>query len=269
MAGTAAAAQQLEPGPQLHFGMFSKRTVKEVKVLCQQLLAASGDDAILAILAKVEDYPVDSLVLHQTGIGKELAKLKKQGSAQVAAKAEELSSEWRTEFQQRNRVIESFCSKGNLTKKRARELEEGLFNFACPLALLEGEHYRLYQRHFKRLCTHLRTRGAGSLTERLSNGSMEPSSVAFMPDPELLSEAQRHAALAQKDAGLREAILSGQEVLGVESLEYTCPSCGSSHCSHQEMHTAYHSDGQDMTVLVVCLSCNHRWKASDDHGLSG
>jgi len=253
----------------LNFGLFTERTIGEVRALCQRLPTQGSETELLKLLDEVEGYPMDATVLQLTGIGKEVTKLKKHRSVKVAQKANELTAEWRSEFQQRNKVVETFASKGGLTKKRARELEVSLFHFACPLALLEGRYYRQYQRHFKRLCTHLRTRGAGNLAEKLTRGAITAAEAVLLPNSELLSDAQRHSALELKDQALRETIIGGQEALGVRTDEYVCPSCGGTQCAHKEVQTSYHTDGQDMTILVACLSCNHRWKAHDDHGLAG
>mmetsp|Transcript_32493 Transcript_32493/g.72260 ORF Transcript_32493/g.72260 Transcript_32493/m.72260 type:complete len:275 (+) Transcript_32493:72-896(+) len=257
-----------EPGPELNFGLFTERTIREVLALSQRLSQQPEEADLLKLLDEVEGYPMNAHVLQVTGIGKEVTKLKKHRSTKVAEIANELAAEWRSEFQQRNKVVETFSSKGGLTKRRARELEVCLFNLACPLALLEGKYYRQYQRDFKRLCTHLRTRGEGNLAERLTQGSITARDAVRLPNSELLSDAQRHSASELKDRALREATL-GQQELGVATDEYVCPSCGGTQCTHKELVTSYHTDGQDMTILVACSTCNHRWRALDDHGLAG
>eukprot|EP00933_Yihiella_yeosuensis_P064754 TRINITY_DN68269_c0_g1_i1.p1 TRINITY_DN68269_c0_g1~~TRINITY_DN68269_c0_g1_i1.p1 ORF type:complete len:292 (+),score=76.21 TRINITY_DN68269_c0_g1_i1:31-876(+) len=263
------------PGPQLHAGMFRQRTLKEVGVALDMLKAEADKSSpvakgiVLEVLERLSDYVVDRLVLEKTSVGKEVAKLQKHEDKTIARKAEELQAEWRRDFGLRKQVVEGFIEKGSLKRKDARDLEEGLFNSFCPLGLLEGDGYKRYQRHYKRLCTHLRTRGAGSLVDRLAQGEFNFSQVAVISDEHLLSEEQRQQQQTAKEEGLQAALAPEQQPNGALTEEYSCGKCGSNHCCHAEVQTGWHNDQQDMTIFVTCLDCGNRWKAYDDHGGGG
>jgi DNA-directed RNA polymerase subunit M/transcription elongation factor TFIIS len=227
----------------------------------------TATDCILDVLEELNDYVIDAHVLKQTGIGKEVGALRKHAEEPLAKRAEELTSQWRKDHDIRLKVIEGFKEKGDLKIAHARKMEEGLFHAACPLGILEGDHYRLYQRHFKRLSTHLRSRGPGSLVQRLADGELNHMEVALKTDMDLMSSVKRLKAEEYKKAGLREVLADG-EVAGTVTDEYTCPKCGQSRTTYQEIHSGYHTDGQDATIIVTCLDCSERWKASDDHGLA-
>ncbi|CAE8611181.1 unnamed protein product, partial [Polarella glacialis] len=162
------------PGPELHAGMFRQRTLKEVGFALDMLRSQAGkateasQTILIEVLERLSDVVVDRVVLERTAVGKEVAKLQRNEDRSIARRAEGLQAEWRRDFGLRKQVVEGFIEKG----KDARDIEEGLFNVFCPLGLLEGQAYKNYQRHYKRICTHLRTRGAGSLVDRLAEGDL-------------------------------------------------------------------------------------------------
>lgn len=268
----AARPTQLEPGPQLHAGMFKEQTIREVLRLLKVLKgpeAADEPDAVVAALDELADYCVDREVLERTSVAIEVKKLQRHREAVVAQRAEALCEQWRRDFDVRKKAIEGFIEKGALKKRDARELEESLFNSWCPLGLLEGPHYKAYQQHYKRLCTHLRTRGSGSLVQRLQDRQLSCTAVALLPDAELLSREQRQQQREAQEEGLRAALAGPAEAGGTVTHEYVCPKCQSTKTSYQELQTGWHSDQQDLTILVRCLDCGERWKEGDDHGLAG
>jgi len=194
--------------------------------------------------------------------------LEKHADTEVVHKAAALHSQWKRDFHIREQVIEGFSIKGTLRKRDARQLEEGLFYSACPLGLLEGDGYRSYIRHYKRLCTHLKTRGPGSLAQRLQNNDISFREAAALPDSELLSIEKRQQQQAAQEEGLRAATLTETSSSTITS-EYVCAKCASARCAYIELQTGWHNDHQDPTILVNCLDCGERWKAADDHGLAG
>lgn len=239
----------------------------------EELNVKENIQSITRALEELREYPVDREVLARTSIGKEVTALKSRlpplGAAEVVPIAEALLMEWKRDHRVREQVVEGFAEKGLLSKRTAREVEEGLFAVACPSGILEGEGYRCYQRNYKRLCTHLRTRGAGSLAQRIGDGELAPSEIARLPDGQLLSQDRmRQQQLVEQDC-LKSALAAETGPAGIETQEYICPSCGSTSCSYVELTTAHHTDGQDSTILVSCLSCRARWKAQDDHGFGG
>lgn len=270
-----APAERLLPGLNLHAGMFKHHTTKAVAALSAQLreAAALGDakDQILLILEELQDYVIDSQVLHKTQIGKEVAKVKKNAERRaehdVAQKAEQLHSQWKKDFDIRKRAIEGFKEKGALNQASASKLEDGLFNFSCPLGFLEGDAYREYQRHFIRLRGHLKARGPGSLVQRLAAGEMCYTEVVSRSDADLMSTEKMRKIEADRQHALKAALAPGSaEPQGIVTDEYLCPTCQGTRTSYIEVHSGYHTDGQDATVVVTCLDCKARWKASDDHG---
>eukprot|EP00930_Biecheleria_cincta_P033034 TRINITY_DN22888_c0_g1_i1.p1 TRINITY_DN22888_c0_g1~~TRINITY_DN22888_c0_g1_i1.p1 ORF type:complete len:287 (-),score=57.51 TRINITY_DN22888_c0_g1_i1:59-883(-) len=263
------------PGPRLHSGLFREQTLRDVCTALELLRAeaskpsADSRETILEVLDHLADYVVDLVVLEKTSVGQEMAKLTKHADKDIAQKAEELKTEWRRDYSLRKQVVEGFIEKGSLKRKDARDLEEGLFNSACPLGLLEGEGKKNYQRHYKRLCTHLRTRGVGSLAHRLAEGTLRFLEVASLPDDALLSDEQQQQQRSDKEAGLKAAVQAPQEPQGALTHDYACGKCGSDKCSRQEVQTGWHNDQRDLTIFVSCMGCGHRWKESDDHGLAG
>lgn len=261
----------MEPGPGLHSGMFRERTIQEV-IRVREIFQKSSSfmlaPVILEALDKLENYCVDCVVLQRTSIGKEVKKLEKHADPMVAERAEALHSQWKRDFHIREQVIEGFSVKGTLRKRDARELEEGLFNSACPLGLLEGDGYRSYIRHYKRLCTHLKTRGLGSLVQRFQDKEISFREAAALSDSELLSIEKKQQQEAAQKEGLRAAMLT-QQLGNTLTNEYVCSKCESAHCAYVELQTGWHNDQQDTTILVNCLDCGERWKANDDHGLAG
>lgn len=276
MSADAEDESDLLPGPDLHAGMFRERTIREVLDVRSELQghqvaaspSAAAADAILESLERLTDYCLDRDIIARTAIGKEVGALKKHADSGVAQKAEALVAEWKSDMAIRDRVVEGFMEKGSLKKRYAKELEEGLFNAACPLGLLAGEGYRSYQKHYKRLCTHLRDRGPGSLVERLGTRLVELSQAAWLPDDSLRSQEKQLQLVRAQAEGLKAAVVA-EEVKGTISEEYVCPACGSTKTAYQEMQTGWHSDHQDLTIIVQCISCGNRWKAADDHGFGG
>jgi len=281
-----APAMQLLPGANLHSGMFKEQTIQVVTALCAELREAvahrSSPDArgdrkplsLSYILDKLGDYVVDHRVLQQTQIGKEVGQLKKHAERweepNIAKKAEELRTQWKKDLEIRKKVVEGFKEKGSLAQAHALKLEGGLFNVTCPLGFLEGDAYREYQRHFKRLGNHLKSRGPASLVQRLTDGEVCASDVAIMPDEEIMSREKRQKKEADRQNALKDALAStGSEQTGTVSDEYMCPKCQGMRTSYAEIHSGFHTDGQDATIVVTCLNCSNRWKATDDHGAGG
>lgn len=270
--------QDLEPGPELNAGLFHERTVVEVaqvRETLRQVLAAEGErddetrDLIVECLEELADYCIDRDILTRTSIGKEIGALRKHAEPSISERAAALVAHWKADMAIRDLVVENFTEKIGLPKRQAKELEEGLFNVATPLGFLVGDGYSSYQKHYKRLCTHFRTKGPGSLLARIQpGGDVQAGGVAALPDVELLSTEQRQRQKDDQKAGLKAAIME-QEPEGTLTSEYMCPSCNSVRTTYKEVQTGWHNDQQDMTILVQCLDCGNRFKASDDHGLSG
>eukprot|EP00931_Biecheleriopsis_adriatica_P093548 TRINITY_DN67286_c0_g1_i1.p1 TRINITY_DN67286_c0_g1~~TRINITY_DN67286_c0_g1_i1.p1 ORF type:complete len:293 (-),score=71.53 TRINITY_DN67286_c0_g1_i1:74-844(-) len=255
--------------------MFRQRTLQEVRHALAVLQSQAGSSTvessqvILEVLDRLFDYVVDGIVLEKTAIGKEVTKLSKHSDKSIAQRAKELSDEWKEHFRLRKQVQDGFMEKGSMKRKEAKDIEEGLFNSFCPLGLLDGEAKKNYQRHYKRLCTHLRTTGPGSLASRLSGGELQYLQIASLPDDVLLSDEQRQQQRSARDEGLQAAVLTAEQPNGSITEDYVCSKCGSSRCSRMEAQTGWHNDQQDMTIFVTCLDCGQRWKESDDHGLAG
>lgn len=268
-----------DPAAGLHAGMFRERTIQEVRrvLLVLQRHTAPGAataevksvNEIVGALGELEDFCVDREVLERTSVGKEVRKLQRYPDPRITKRAEALCEQWKKDFEVRKKVVEGFMEKGALKKRDARELEEGLFNSWCPLGILEGEGYDLYKTHYKRLCTHLRTKGPGSLAQRLQDSKISFADAAALPDDELMSNEKRQQVRAAEEEGLRAALATSAEPEGTVTDLYTCPRCQCTRTSYVEMQTGWHSDQQDMTILARCLNCGYRWKASDDHGLAG
>jgi len=272
---TADALVELEPVAKIsHSGMFREQTLQHVSKVVEQLqiwmapqTEGPAPEHLLEVLEELADCVVDERVLERTGIGKQVTALQKFGHDEVAERSRALVQLWKRDRETRMRVYKSFMEKGQLSKKEARKLEEGLFYAACPMGYLDGEGFRSYQRHFQRLAAHLRKKGPGTLAQRLKDQELDPIDVAFRPDEELWTAEQRLRAEADRKAGLEEALASkGAELEGTVTTEYMCPRCNSTHTVYKEMQTGWHSDQQDVTILVRCLDCGERWKANDDHG---
>lgn len=258
---------------QQHSGMFREQTLAHVSRVTEQLRTwstakneAPDAELVLEILEELADCVVDERVLERTGIGREVASLQKHGDQEVAQRSKSLVVQWKRDRETRNKVVNSFIQKAQLTRKDAKKLEDGLFFAACPLGYLEADGYRNYHKHFLRLSTHLRKKGPGSLFQRLKDQELEPSSVAFLPDDDLITAEQKERIEADRKAGLEQAVAS-TEPEGTVSSEYMCPRCQSSHTIYKDVQTGWHSDQQDVTIIVCCLDCGERWKASDDHGV--
>jgi len=266
-------AGAIEPARKQHSGMFREQTIQGVLCVKEKLRSVVEDRdvaAIVEVLEELADYVVDERVLSKTKIGIDVGALQKHPAADVATRARALVVQWKRDRENRLKVVNSFVNKAKLSEKDARKMEEGLFNAACPLGYLEGEGFKAYHQHFMRISTHLRTQGPNSLLERLQAGELSPAEVASLPDDALLSDAQRERALADRQAGLREALAGqGAEPDGTVTSEYMCPKCQSSRCLYRDVQTGWHNDQQDVTILVQCLDCGERWKANDDHGLGG
>lgn len=259
------------PGPDLHCGMFRKRTIEAVQNVKWRLERATDVESIFEALDELGDYVIDAKVLHTTKIFMQVKQIMKkpETDAQVVGKAEALTSRWKKDYEIRKQVIDTFKQKGNLTEEMAKDMEESLFNASSPLGFLEGDGYRSYQRHFKRLCNHLRTKGAGSVSQQLAERQISPQEVAWLPDDQLMSLDQLEKEQAHREEGLQAALATQAEPEGIATEEFVCPKCSSDRTVYTEKTTAWHTDGQDATILVTCLSCNNRWKANDDHGLGG
>lgn len=271
-------AHGVQLGPDLHAGMFRHITLKKVRYmadLVRDLRAKTelpeADADLLDLLSELEVYVVDREVLSRTSIGKEVAALKQHKNPHIAQLADTLVGQWKKDMKLRDQVVDGFMEKASLKRRReAQDIEEGLFNATCPLGFLEGDDYRSYQRHYKRLCTHLRARGVGSLFQRLQSGELRPDQVATLPDTELISDGHRQQQHADQQEGLRAAIsVAASDATGVTTEQYTCPRCKCNRTSYKEVQTGWHRDDQDLSILVQCLECGERWKESDDHGLNG
>lgn len=176
--------------------MFHKQTVQQVIAAGRKLreLRSSADASmIVEVLEELADYVVDERVLDQTKIGFKVVALRTHGDGQVAQRAQALVAIWRRDLERRSKAAIFFMERTKLPLEEAKKLEEGLFNAACPLGFLEGEGCRSYNRHFIRLATHLRSRGPGTLIERLKLGEVAIEDVAWVADEELLSIGQADA----------------------------------------------------------------------------
>ncbi|CAJ1461585.1 unnamed protein product [Effrenium voratum] len=256
-----------EPGPSLHSGLFRKRTIKEVQSCLEHLRSPDVDrSAKLEVLNRLADYVVDRTVLETTKVGKEIGKFVRSDDSDVAQLAKELEAEWKENLRFRDTVVNGFTQEG-LSKKRSQEMEEGLFNFCCPLGFIDGEEKKEYSRQYKRLRTHLLARDEGSLFKRLESQELAARQVAGLPDESLRSKRQQQQFLEARAEGLQAALLKTQMVQPATE-DYSCSKCGSQRCMRNEVQTGWHSDQQDLTLFVTCLSCGHRWKEGDDHGLA-
>lgn len=262
-----------QAGPDLNAGMFRKHAMREVsriQAALRQHADAGGEcpKTLLRFLRELEIYVVDREVLARTSIGKQVNELKSSPLREVSQAADALLAQWKKDLRVRDQVVQGFSEKGSLKSREARELEEGLFNTTCPMGWLDGEDYASYQRHYKRLCTHLRVRGPGSLVERLSSGTLTTLHVAALPDSELMSTKQREQQQAEKQECLRNVMVGGDDDHRSVSDVFVCPKCQGARTSFQEVQTGWHGSGQDMTVVVSCMECGERWKENDDHGLA-
>eukprot|EP00929_Paragymnodinium_shiwhaense_P090717 TRINITY_DN50859_c0_g2_i1.p1 TRINITY_DN50859_c0_g2~~TRINITY_DN50859_c0_g2_i1.p1 ORF type:complete len:300 (-),score=70.44 TRINITY_DN50859_c0_g2_i1:75-974(-) len=261
------------PGPQLHSGQFREECVKAI-LECRQKLEelghAGGAEAICSVLRDLDTLFVDQVLLAKTEIGKLVTSLQKHPEEAVSQQAKLVSDRWRKDVRTRNQVVEGFMEKsGNrLDKRMAKQLEEGVFNHSTPLGILEGEHQREYLRHYKRLCSHLKSKGRGSLLLRLEAGKLAPRLVAALPDEDLLDDERKAKLRAERLEGLKAAVLGGSDYCGTATEAYRCPKGCGHRCAYKEVQTGWHSDQQDLTILVQCLDCGERWKESDDHGLA-
>merc|ERR1712085_4651 len=245
VAGTKRPRSDEQPAAKvLHSGLFRERTVQQVSLIAEQIRGWGKDlpqaSVLVETLEELADHVVDGYVLEKTGIGKELKTLSTHPDQEIKERSSQLIFQWKRDLEMRKKVVGIFVEKASVQKKEARHLEEGLFNFACPLGYLEADGYKSYQRHFVRLSTHLRTHGKGCLAQRMREGEVS-----------CLEEA-----LATK----------GAQLDGIVTSEYTCPTCGSSKTMYKDVQTGWHSDHQDVTIIVSCLECGERWKANDDHG---
>jgi len=272
------AERLLVPGPHFHVGQFKERTILEVHrvVKClhdlqKETTQPACSELVLEALEELADLCVDRDVLEKTSVGKEIKKLQKQhADPLVCQRAWTLCEQWKRDYDVRKKVAEGFVEKGTLSKRDAKELEDGLFNQSCPLGLLEGDGYESYKRQYKRLCSHLRTRGPGSLVQRIQDSSVNTSMVVLLPDSELMSCDQREQQEQVKREAMRRTVTgTGEAEGGTVTDEHTCPKCGSTRTSYVEVPTGWHKDHQDMTIIVRCLQCGERWKSNDDHGLAG
>lgn len=263
--------------------MFHDQTIRQVRrlqTLVQTLVPslpgkpeAELQDAhaeLVGVLEELEVYVVDRKVLSRTSIGKDVGALRKHSDKKIARIADQLVGQWKKDMKLRDQVVEGFMEKGSLKRRAdAQEIEDGLFNATCPLGFLEGEDYRSYQRHYKRICTHLRARGEGSLVHRLQLGEVRPDKVATLPDAELLSNGYLQQKEAFQQEGLRAVLADAGAAEAVVTEQFVCRRCQSSRCTYREVQTGWHNDHQDMSILVQCLECGERWKENDDHGLNG
>lgn len=227
----------------------------------------SKDRELLQVLDSVSEIVVTREVLAATGIGKQVTRLKKRKNEEIRKLAEELLTEWKRDMETRSKVVDRFIRHG-ISKRQAAELEEGLFNSACPLGFLQGLSHKEYIRHCTRLSEHLRSQDEGSLRQRLENGQLQPNQVAFLPNSQLLSAKRQRALEFDMQDSLQAAVLA-EKMEGTETQEYMCPKCRSTRTAYREVQTGWHNDHQDLTILVTCLQCGERWKANDDHGLAG
>lgn len=259
----------------LHSGMFRLRTIQEVERIRDMITGKETNPRcvplVLEGLADLGELCVDREILGRTSIGKLTSKLSKHADVTVSRKATDLVQSWKHDHERRQKVVDAFVEKGRgvINKRNAMDMEDGLFEEACPLGILEGEGWKEYQRHFKRLCTHLRNDGPGSLIHQLQERSLKYNDVAKKPDTQLISEAQCQKKLDEKKEGLRNAIGCVGNDDGFLSDQYQCGKCKSSRCSYKDVQSGWHNDQQDSTIIVRCLECRHFWKESDDHGLAG
>eukprot|EP00928_Gymnodinium_smaydae_P070339 TRINITY_DN54190_c0_g1_i1.p1 TRINITY_DN54190_c0_g1~~TRINITY_DN54190_c0_g1_i1.p1 ORF type:complete len:301 (-),score=84.21 TRINITY_DN54190_c0_g1_i1:77-979(-) len=263
------------PGPDLHSAMFHDLTLREVARLEAEIRELRGlgdaapEGALLLALEELEVYVVDCTILAKTGIGKTVKTLTKNSDKEVVARADALVGQWKKDYDTRKLTIKGFREKGGLQEGAAREMEAGLFREATPLGILEGDGYRSYIRHYKRLCAHLRDTSEGSLVRRVEEGQIALLEVASLPDEELQSAKRRRQITAAEQEGLRNAMGGTTEVEGTVTDAFRCPKCESSKTFYKEVQSGWHNDQQDMTIIVQCLDCGARWKEGDDHGLAG
>jgi len=274
--GWSSGETVLAVAPRLRSGMFRGQTIAEVHRVLEVIRGHEAEPdpdasagAILEALEELADCVVDREVLERTSVGKEVKRLQRSTDSQVAKRAATLCEQWRRDFDVRKKVVEGFMEKGGLKRREARDLEDSLFDHWCPLGLLEGAGYDAYRTNYKRLCTHLRTRGPGSLVQRLQDGYLSCTEAAALPDAELLSNEQLQHQKEAEQEGLKNALAAAAEPEGTVTSDYTCPKCQSTRSSYKELQTGWHSDQQDLTIIAQCLDCGERWKASDDHGLAG
>lgn len=247
------------------------RVGEQLRALCAPAPGAAsedGDAVLRAALDELEVYVVDRTVLSRTQIGAEVSKLRKHEDPNIAERARTLLAQWKRDDEVRRKAIDGF-QKFGLKARDAKQLEVGLFNTAAPLGLMEGDEYRSYQRHYKRICTHLRGCGEGTLKQRIEEGHVAAAQVAALPDDELLTSQRKRQRLEEEQEGLRNALGGTTEPTGTVTEAYRCPKCSSSRTAYKDVQTGWHNDQQDMTILVLCLECGERWKEGDDHGLAG
>jgi len=279
---TVARAQRLHPG------RFQKETTEAVRrLLCVvKCRGASEDDGpvacasdrlpgmdtelLLEALVELDSLCIDGAVLAATQIGKEVNALTTHPGmhpdAEVVEKAKELVCRWKKDLQTRRIVVKGFEEKGGLQKRTAMELEEGLAAAWCPLGVFEGEASREYNRHYKRLCSHLKSRGPGNLAQRLQDREVSCMMAPSLLDSQLYSAEKLQQEREAREAGLRAAVVDGgDDSRGIVTNEFVCQ-CGSSHTKYVELHSGWHNDQADTTILVQCLDCNARWKAHDQQG---
>eukprot|EP00405_Crypthecodinium_cohnii_P048984 CAMPEP_0206606716 /NCGR_PEP_ID=MMETSP0325_2-20121206/51579_1 /ASSEMBLY_ACC=CAM_ASM_000347 /TAXON_ID=2866 /ORGANISM="Crypthecodinium cohnii, Strain Seligo" /LENGTH=644 /DNA_ID=CAMNT_0054123309 /DNA_START=62 /DNA_END=1996 /DNA_ORIENTATION=+ len=225
---------------------------------------------LLDILEELSDCIMDDYLLRKTGIGKTIASLRKNADNEVVTKASALVTQWKRDRQTRMQVTDILQKRGKLPTSDAKRLEDSVFHFACPYGLEVGDDKKEYQRHYLRICNHLKESGPGCLMEKLKSGEIWHDEVAFLPDEALLSDAKKQKLEAVRQEALKEALITtGAQHDGTPSEQYTCPGCNSTQCLYKDVQTGWHNDQQDVTILVQCLNCKYRWKANDDHGLGG
>jgi DNA-directed RNA polymerase subunit M/transcription elongation factor TFIIS/polyhydroxyalkanoate synthesis regulator phasin len=255
----------------LSAGMFRQRTIKEVERIrgvLQQNETKPNDQVLEEALVDLSELCIDREVLAKTSIGKHVSKLKKGQHDRIRSMSGNLVDQWKHDHERRQKVVDVFVEKGKgaITKRNAVDMEDGLFDEACPLGILEGEGWKEYQRHFKRLCTHLRATGPGSMICQLEERIIKFTEVAALPDSQLISDEQGQKRLQDQEEGLKAAISSTGMEGGTETEEYECPKCKCVRTQYKEMQTGWHDDNQDLTIRVRCMDCFHTWKATDDHG---
>jgi len=253
-----------------HSGMFRERTTRYIMQAANTLRGHKDMEsaAILEVLEELDDLVVDERTLSVTKIGREVAALQKHADAEISSKAKALVARWKKDREVRNKAAQKFAERSQLPLKEAKKIEEGLFNLCCPWGWLEGDARKEYQRNFVRLSNHLKSQGEDSLVAKLKSGAIAAEEVAFAPDEDLLSAEQRKRAETHRQAGLLAALApSEDDGSGTLSSDYMCPKCQGSRTMYTEMQTGWHNDQQDVTILVKCLDCGERWKATDDHGL--
>lgn len=260
----------------LNWGMFRQRTIKEVERI-RDMITGKEDKPkyvrlILEGLADLAELCIDREILSRTSIGKLISKLNKHNDITVSRKAAELLQTWKHDHERRQKVVDAFVEKGRgvISKRNAMDMEDGLFDETCPLGIFEGDAFKEYQRHFKRLCTHLRsTAGTGSLIQQLEERTLKYTEVAKLPDSQLMSDQQGQKKLDDKEAGLKSALASTDLDDGVVTDRYMCPKCQSFRCKFKDVQSGSHNDNRGLTIVVRCLDCRNFWKENDDAGLVG